>query len=76
VDRRAADVVRVENAAARGHHEDAAVEALIANSPAEAAQVVGHQRLQRGVDAGRRGAPVLADRRVELVRQRVRDAGQ
>ena len=39
-------------------------------------EVALHQRLERGVDRGRRRAPVLAHDRVELVRERVRHAGQ
>ena len=42
-------------------------------SRSSVAQVRLHQRLQRGVDRGRGRAPVLADDRVQPVRERVRD---
>src|SRR5882762_3039343 len=35
-----------------------------------------HERLQRGVNGGRRGAPILADNWVQLVRERERYSGE
>ena len=57
-------------------------EQLTARSPAArrsrsmSARCALHQRLERGVDRGRRGAPVLADDRVQPVREGERHAGQ
>ena len=45
-------------------------ETRVAQVRVECREVLLHQRLQRGVDDARRGAPVLAHDRVELVRER------
>ena len=74
VDRAARDVVEVQHSAERRHDEQLAREARRAQIALHLAQVRLHQRLERRVDRRRRGAPVLADDRVQPVRERVRDA--
>jgi hypothetical protein len=76
VDWRLRDRIGVEHAPRRGEHQQAPGEALRAQPVGELAHVAAHQRLERRVDGGRRRAPVLAKRRVQAVRQRVRHAGQ
>ena len=76
VDRGASDVAGLHHAALRRHHHHGAGEPRGPQPGAHALEVLAHQRLERGVDAGRRGAPVLADRRVHGVRQAHRHTWQ
>ena len=71
VDRRVRHVGGIHGAALGGHHQHAAAEAGVAQSRFQTAQIVAHERLERGVDAGGRRAAVLAERGVEHVRERV-----
>lgn len=75
-DRRGSDLGSGHQGAARRGDEDAAAQALLAQRVLEAREVIAHQRLQGGVDR-RRGCPrVLAEHRVDSVRERVGNAGQ
>ena len=71
VDRRVRHVRRIHGAALGGDHQHAAAEAGVPQARFQAAQIVAHERLERGVDAGRRGTAVFAERGVEDVREGV-----
>ena len=62
--------------ALRGHDQQPALKTGILETLVEIAKVTAHQRFQRGVNAGRRGATVLAQRRVQFMGQGVGDTGQ
>ncbi len=76
MDRRGRDIARVERAAGRGHDQHPAGEAGVAQPLLDGLDVRGHHRLERGVEAGRGGAAVLAHARVELVRDGDGHAGE
>ncbi len=75
VDRALGHLGDVQAAADGGDDHEVAGEAVRLQVLGDLAQVLLHQRLQRRVDDGRGRAPVLAHGRVELVRERHRDAG-
>ena len=76
VDRRARHVGRIHGAALRRHHQHAAAEARVPQARFQAAQVIAHERLERGVDTGRGRPAILPERRVEHVREGVGHARQ
>ena len=67
VDRASRNVVEIQNAAERAHDEQLAREARRTQVFLHLPEMSLHQRLQRGIDRGRRRAPVLADDRIEAV---------
>ena len=72
VDRPLGHFLRTPGAAERGGDEDVTVESCMPQVLLQRLQVCLHQRLQRRVDGGRRRPPVLADDRIQLVRERER----
>ena len=70
------DVVDREDAAERRDDEQLAGESRLPEVVAHLAEMPLHERLQRRVDGRRRCPPVLADDRVQAMRQRVGDPGQ
>ena len=76
MDRRLGRRAHVDDAALAGDHEQPPGEAFLAQPAGQVAEIAAHQRLQRGVDAGRRGPAIFPHDRVEAMRQRHRHAGQ
>ena len=75
VDRGRRQVGRIDDTALGGHGQQPALEPGVAQPRLQGRQVAGHDRLQRGVDAGARRPPVLPQRRVQAVGERIRHAG-
>ena len=70
------EVRGVHDAALRSDREEAPPEAGGAQPFLDRLEVRAHHGLERSVDTGARGAPVLAQRRVQAVGERVGDARQ
>ena len=75
MDRRAGHLGSVEHPALRGHRQQGSAEPRFPKPSRQTTEVVLHQYLEGGVDARRGGAPVLAQRWVDLVGKSVGDVG-
>ena len=76
VDRFLDHVLHMHNAAGARAHQDFTLIVGGAQIALEFSKMALHERLQRGVDGGGGGAGILADDRVELMRQRIGNARQ